>query len=289
MYGFRPSPSHGERRQAAAGEGRSSRPEQRVAVEEAGQRRLVDARNGHVRQHPEDDEDPQDEENPTADVGRAERLQQRIEHGSVGLVGRRAGARLVVGGRVGRFRRRFRGVSRRRLGSLRGCRPCGFGRPERRPLQPQARLAPTPSALTSCPCRSRSRLWPWRLPGPRAPASSPPRVRRPSSARRSMRPSGSSGSRGPARTRRPPRSSRPRLLAERVGHHEQRHRDVAVAQHLERLVQRPHEADCPEDVLVDRDRSRARRLRARAAGLLGQLELAELRHGRLIRPRFTTS
>src|SRR6185436_16653129 len=41
---------------------------------------------------------------------------------------------------------------------------------------------------------------------------------------------------------------------ERVRDDEERRRQVSVAEHLQRLVQRAHEAHGSEDVLVDRDR-----------------------------------
>ena len=58
----------------------------------------VDAGHGHVGQHPHDDEHAQDEEDPAADVGGAEGIDQRFEHG---LLGRLAAVGVDVGGLVG--------------------------------------------------------------------------------------------------------------------------------------------------------------------------------------------
>ncbi len=69
-----------EVRQAAARE-QVEQADQRVALDELLQLRLVDARDRHRRQQPEDDQQAEDVEDPPPDVGRAEGVEQGFEHG----------------------------------------------------------------------------------------------------------------------------------------------------------------------------------------------------------------
>ena len=80
MYGFIPSATT-ENAASPPPENRSSRPKIGLPFEERRELGLVDARHRHGGQQPEDDEQAQDVEDPAPDVGRAEGVQQRVEHG----------------------------------------------------------------------------------------------------------------------------------------------------------------------------------------------------------------
>ena len=280
MYGFMPSATT-EKCDSPPPENRSSRPTSALPCDEGLQLRLVDARDRHRRQQPEDDQQAEDVQDPPPDVGRAEGVEKRFEHGSGvvagGFVRRRSAAdgssasgstvasgssvdgRAGIGRLLGRAAASSRSRPSRLLGRLRldggglgGLAACG-GLRRRRSL-PSALASATSAAAGSASGvvglgrapGATSRPWPRR---------STPWRRRP----RASTPSAASGVLGISRTLTLPPA---RLdlgsgrCRERVGDHEERDRQVAGAQDLERLVQRPHQTDGAQDVLVDRDRRR---------------------------------
>ena len=83
MYGFTPMPMI-DAVASPPPEKRSSRPEQLVRLEQLRQARLVHAGHRHVRQAPEDEQDPEREEDLAPDVRRAEGGDQGVDH--LGLV-----------------------------------------------------------------------------------------------------------------------------------------------------------------------------------------------------------
>ena len=101
MYGFTPSATT-EKLDRPPPDSRSRTPNRALFWRNCGELGLVDARDRHVGQEPEDDQDPQDVQQPAPDVRRPEGVQQRFEHGSLRVV---AGVG-VVG--LGRRRRRRR-------------------------------------------------------------------------------------------------------------------------------------------------------------------------------------
>ena len=160
-------------------------------------------------------------------------------------------------------------------------------------------VAPSATAVGSRrPRRPRSRSW---RPRPRSPrAGSPvgrsvasvgaastaaPRPGRPRSGVASAagstperRQRSRSGSRAPGPSRRPPRSWPTALLLNASATTNSADLEVALAEDLHRLVERPDEADRPEELLVDRDRRRP--WPALRAGQLARLERAEQRRAR---------
>ena len=91
MYGFTPRATI-EKFDRPPPEIRSSTPMRALPAKNCCELLPVDARDRHVGQEPEDDQDGEDVEDPAPDVGRPEGVQQRFEHGLRGL---------AVVGRVG--------------------------------------------------------------------------------------------------------------------------------------------------------------------------------------------
>ena len=108
MYGFMPSATT-EKCDRPPPEKRSSSPTSGVALDELLELRLVDARDRDRRQEAEDDQQPEDIEDPPADVGRAKGVEKGFEHGSGVVAGRPLGVVARVGRRRGRRRGRFVG------------------------------------------------------------------------------------------------------------------------------------------------------------------------------------
>ena len=80
MYGFTPRATT-EKLESPPPDSRSRTPKRALFWRYWASCGLVDARHRHVGQEPEDDEDPEDVEQPPTDVGRAERVEERLEHG----------------------------------------------------------------------------------------------------------------------------------------------------------------------------------------------------------------
>ena len=116
MYGFTPSATT-EKLDRPPPDSRSSTPKRALFCEVLRELGLVDARDRHVGQEPEDDQDPEDVEQPAPDVRRPEGVQQRVEHRSLRafVAGRSAavGAGVVAGDRLAASARRRRRRARR--------------------------------------------------------------------------------------------------------------------------------------------------------------------------------
>ncbi len=82
MYGFTPRATT-EKLDKPPPDSRSRTPKIGVVLEELVELVLVHARNRHVGQEPEDDQDPEDVEQAAPDVRRPEGVQQRVEHRSL--------------------------------------------------------------------------------------------------------------------------------------------------------------------------------------------------------------
>ena len=154
MYGFMPSATT-EKCDRPPPENRSSRPTSALPCTKACELRLVDARDRHRRQQPEDDQQAEDVQDPAPDVGRAEGVEERFEHGSGVVAGR------LVRPSLGRGR--LVGIGLGGGLGLVGGRRAGIGRLGGRP--PARRSA----ASASSAARPRRRR-PWR-PCPRTSAS----------------------------------------------------------------------------------------------------------------------
>ena len=234
-----------EVRQATAGE-QVQEPEQRVALQEGGELRPIDARHRHGGQEPEDDQQAQDDTGSGAGCP---------------ALGRRSAAIRTRGPSDRRIRRRPSRSTRHRRRSLRyRCRSPRRRRSHRRRPSPARQRRPRPARPRPRRCRhlglgslrrsgARLRVAPW----------TPPRWRGSAAAR---------GLGGRLETDRLDRlrrdledrhgaagglDLRPRRAGERVGHDEQRRRQLTRAQDLERLVQAPDQPDGAQDVLVDGD------------------------------------
>ena len=123
MYGFTPRPTIESSTGRRPRTGRALR--NAWLLTEVGERRAVDARQRHLGQHPVDDEDPEDEEDPAPDVGRAERVEQGLEHGRLRRPCRAWRWRGGLRARVLRSRLVFVGFGRRGRGF--GCGAGGIG------------------------------------------------------------------------------------------------------------------------------------------------------------------
>ena len=97
MYGFTPSATT-EKLDRPPPDSRSSTPN-RALFWRYCELRLVDARDRHMGQEPEDDQDPEDVDQAAPDVRRPEGVQQRVEHGRGVVAGR--GRAVVVARRRG--------------------------------------------------------------------------------------------------------------------------------------------------------------------------------------------
>ena len=248
MYGFIPNATT-EKCERPPPENRSSRPASALPLTKLRELRLVHARDRDGRQQAEDDQQRQDVEDPAPDVRRAECVEERFEHGSGVVAGRRLG--LVDRGSARRHRRSPRASWRPPRYLLQPV-PRPLRRPGRRPWpSPWTPSGPWP-ACPRRPCRpspARSRTW-----------------SEPSLASVSVvTPSAASGAFGTSRTLTEPPAASILARADAVkasATTNSRGRELAGAQDLERLVEGPNEPDRAQDVLVDGHRGRL-------AGLLG--------------------